>query len=448
MRFSPIMALTLLLAGCGGGSSGGDTAPPVAAPPVPTLSLPSTALSAAELAVLVAEGDTLSEAIASHYQTARGLAASQLIRLRLPSRSDVISAADFALLKAEIDARLPGSAQASLLTWTAPSRVAGPSCSMSITSALALGFDERYCSNRCGATAASPLYDSESRRPWSDHRIRPAMMLGARTLEAAQALIARGLAADASQPGGDGYLLRSSDAARSVRYPDYLALPAAWAGRLRLEYLDNAADSGSDSLDGRSNVLFYFTGLSRVPGLAGNGFRPGAVADHLTSFGGHLPDGRGQMPVTAWLDAGATASYGTVEEPCNFTQKFSRASVLIDHYYRGASLIEAYWKSVQWPGQGLFVGEPLARPFADAPSFTIDGGQYLISTRALRPGSAYALEYQDSAGAWIALAGLTPERAQMQTLRAPLPPGGTTRLRWVGPCPTDSAQRCTLASSG
>jgi hypothetical protein len=26
-------------------------------------------------------------------------------------------------------------------------------------------------------------------------------------------------------------------------------------------------------------------------------------------------------------------------------------------------LIEAYWKSVAWPGQGIFIGEPLARPF-------------------------------------------------------------------------------------
>jgi hypothetical protein len=27
-------------------------------------------------------------------------------------------------------------------------------------------------------------------------------------------------------------------------------------------------------------------------------------------------------------------------------------------------LLEAYWKSVAMPGQGLFLGEPLARPFA------------------------------------------------------------------------------------
>jgi hypothetical protein len=29
----------------------------------------------------------------------------------------------------------------------------------------------------------------------------------------------------------------------------------------------------------------------------------------------------------------------------------------------GATAIEAYWKSVAWPAQGLFVGEPLAAPY-------------------------------------------------------------------------------------
>ena len=38
----------------------------------------------------------------------------------------------------------------------------------------------------------------------------------------------------------------------------------------------------------------------------------------------------------------------------------------VSHYphAEGATLIEAYWKSVAWPGEGLFIGEPLARPFA------------------------------------------------------------------------------------
>jgi hypothetical protein len=38
--------------------------------------------------------------------------------------------------------------------------------------------------------------------------------------------------------------------------------------------------------------------------------------------------------------------------------------MLMDYYLRGNTLIEAYWKSVAEPGQGIFVGEPLAKPFA------------------------------------------------------------------------------------
>jgi uncharacterized protein (TIGR03790 family) len=89
---------------------------------------------------------------------------------------------------------------------------------------------------------------------------------------------------------------------------------------------------------------------------------PGALADHLTSFGGDLT-GKGQMSALRWLDAGATASYGTVSEPCNYWQKFPNPTVLLKWYVNGATAIEAYWKSVAWPAQGVFVGEPLAAPY-------------------------------------------------------------------------------------
>jgi uncharacterized protein (TIGR03790 family) len=413
------------------------------------LALPQRALAPSSLAVIVAAGDPLSESIASYYQSARGLPAANIIRVTLATGVDQISASDFAALKAEVDAKLPANVQATLLTWTAPSRVAG-TCTMSITSALALGFDAKYCAAGCLATASSAYYDSESAQPWTDHQVRPSMMLGASSLAAAKTLIDRGLRSDASQPAGDGYLLRTSDSARSVRYTDYTALPALWSanGGLQLSYIDNSAGAASDSLTGKSNVLFYFTGLAQVPNLASNSFAPGAAADHLTSFGGYLPNGNGQMPVTAWLDAGATASYGTVAEPCNYTQKFPRASVLIDQYYRGATLIEAYWKSVEWPGQGLFVGEPLAQPFRDSPNFTISGVQYLINTRSMRPNSHYSLEYRKTAtSGWIPLASFTLARAQAQTVYAPLAPTGATQLRWRGPCASNPGLVCTLSSS-
>lgn len=395
--------------------------------------------------MIVVDGDMQSEAIASYYQTARAIPAANIIRVKLNTGSATISVTDFAALKAEVDAKLPAGIQASLLTWTAPSRVVG-ACAMSITSAMAFGYDSKYCGG-CSTTEASPYYDSESRQAWVDHKMRPSMMLGVSNLAAAKALIDRGVQADASHPGGEGYLLRTSDAARSVRFGDYAGLPGAWAGRLALNYSDNSAGGAADFIEGKNGVLFYFTGLAKVPKLNSIGFRPGAVADHLTSYGGLLP-ATSQMAITDWLDAGATASYGTVEEPCNYSQKFPRASVLMEHYYRGATVIEAYWKSVQWPGQGLFVGEPLARPFTDSPGFTLENGQYLISTRALRSKGSYSLEYRvGKAGNWTTLATYVIARAELQTLRAPLPPADATELRWRGPCASDPTLPCTLSAS-
>ncbi|MEL4177357.1 TIGR03790 family protein [Roseateles sp. PN1] len=454
--------LCLSLLACGGGGGGNSssatsvsTPAPVAAPtPAPTasatstlgLSLPRQGLNASELGVIVAEGDALSEAIAAYYQAARGVPAANIIRVKVDTSSPTISATAFASLKADVDAKLPAGVQASLVTWTAPSRVVD-SCAMSITSALAFGYNSKYCGG-CASTASSAYFDSESRQPWTDLRIRPAMMLGATTLTAAKALIDRGVQADGSLPSGDGYLINTNDAARSIRSSDFSPLSASWAGRLTLNYINNSLgpDSGN-SISGKTGLLFYFTGLASVPNLSSNSFRPGAAADHLTSYAGLLPTS-GQMSALAWLDAGATASYGTVEEPCNFSNKFPKVSTLIDQYYRGASLIEAYWKAVEWPGQGLFVGEPLARPFPDSPSFVLQGNQYQISTRALRPNSSYALDYRvGTAGSWVRLASFSTGAVPTQNLSAPLPPADATQLRWLGPCPSDAKQLCTLSSS-
>lgn len=455
----PPLVLSLLNAcgGGGGGASGGSTGGGESGGSgigqTLTLTLPASGLAAADLAVIVAEGDAVSEAMGAAYLAARGVPAANLIKVKVNTTNPSISVADFALLKSDIDARLPASVQATLLAWAAPSRVSG-ACSMGITSAMALGYDTRYCNSAptvdaCASTAASPLYDSESRRPQADLQIRPSMLLGTTTLAAAQALIARGIAADGTQPSGEGWLVRTTDVNRSVRWSDFQPLPAAWGSAVKLNYVDNSMGAASaDSLSGKTDVLFYLTGLSSVANLSTLQFRPGALADTLTSTGGLLPNGAGQMPITNWLAAGATASYGTVEEPCNHQQKFSRASVLIDQYWRGATAIEAYWKAVQWPGQGLFVGEPLAQPFRDTPSLAIVGGEYQIKTRSLRPGSRYALQYRLSGGTtWTTLTMFTGVRGQALDGRSPLPPAAAVQIRWQGPCSDNAANVCTLASS-
>ena len=73
-----------------------------------------------------------------------------------------------------------------------------------------------------------------------------------------------------------------------------------------------------------------------------------------------------QTSVMCFLEAGATASYGNVEEPCNDPEKFSQTLVLLESYTGGASLVESYWRSVLMPGQGVFVGELLASPWGSS----------------------------------------------------------------------------------
>jgi len=140
---------------------------------------------------------------------------------------------------------------------------------MGLTSALALGYNTRYCGG-CVATAASGYFNTDTRAPWTDLRIRPAMMLGAGSLAEAQTLINRGVAADGTwangkNPGGTAYLLRTSDTARSVRYPDFQALAGSGAGSVVMRYVDNAAGAASDVVNNQSGVMFYFTGLASVP---------------------------------------------------------------------------------------------------------------------------------------------------------------------------------------
>ena len=312
---------------------------------------PAAAIGPEQLALIVNTADPYSVEIGAYYARRRGIPPANVIFVTLPVGRDEISRQDFETAKAEVDARLPATVQALALAWTTPFRV---DC-LSITTAFAFGFDPALCGQGCRPTRLSPYFNTPSRAPFSDLALRPAMLLAGPSVAGGKALIDRGVAADATFPDGSAYLLSTSDRARNKRAAGY-ALVDAMEPRVRVERLD------ADELRDRRDVLLYFTGLPAVAGLETLRFRPGAIADHLTSTGGVLT-GRAQMSVLRWLDAGATASYGMVVEPCNFTTKFPQPALAIARYTRGKTLLEAYWKSVAMPGQGVFVGEPLAAPF-------------------------------------------------------------------------------------
>lgn len=304
------------------------------------------------LAVVVNGSDPVSVAAGQYYARRRHIPLANVISVELPVGNSELSVDEFARIKAEVDALTPPQVQAYALMWAAPYRVG---C-MSITTAFAYGYDTAFCADGCRPTRPSPYFNSTSRFPALELHFRPTMMVAGRSFAQVKALIDRGSDADGMYPHGTAYLLSTSDKARNSRSPLYRQVEAVAAGLINIEILSQ------DKLIGRDDVMFYFTGLPAVSGLETLHFIPGAIADHLTSFGGQLTDS-GQMSALRWLEAGATASYGAAVEPCNFPQKFPLPAIVIGRYLRGESLIEAYWKSVAWPGQGVFVGEPLAAPY-------------------------------------------------------------------------------------
>lgn len=317
----------------------------------------ASALDARSLGVVVNTDDPQSIAIGVYYTEQRRIPPRNVVELALGAPRETLDPATFARAKHALDAALPPTVQALALTWTYPFRVG---C-MSVTSAFAFGYAKRYCAKGCKATAPNPYYDSTSSRPWDDFRVRPAMLLAATGFTNAEQLIDRGRRSDGTglTTPGRAYLVVTPDRARNTRAPAFPAIRADLGDRLPIELMQ------IDGIRDRYDVRFYFTGTTRVPYLDTLGFLPGALADHLTSAGGVL-NGHHQMSVLRWLEAGATASYGTVVEPCSFPQKFPNPALVMRHYLAGETAIEAYWKSVAWPGQGLFVGEPLARPFGTA----------------------------------------------------------------------------------
>jgi len=317
---------------------------------------------AKQIAVIVNDKDPLSLQIGNYYQSARNIPDKNMIHVSFEPGQSFMDAKAFEAIFREVRNKTPGKIQGYVVTWLKPYRVG---C-MSITMAFASGYDEGFCPKKvaglkCKIPKDNPFYAQHGVKPWDSYQLRPTMVLAAASFESAKALIDRGVSSDSSLPAGTAYLLSTSDINRNVRARTYEDTLSAWyRDKLNIEILKQ------DSVKHKNDVMFYFTGMAHVKHLETLGFLPGAVADHLTSFGGRMKsaDQGGQMSSLRWLEAGATGSYGTIMEPCNFPMKFPDPNIFLDYYLFGESLLFSYWKSVKWPSEGLFIGEPLASPFA------------------------------------------------------------------------------------
>jgi uncharacterized protein (TIGR03790 family) len=304
------------------------------------------------LGVIFNRDDPASTRIAQYYATRRHIPTQNLVGLGVPDRAR-ISRDELGVLRDEMLRELPTSVQSLLLVWSRPYAV---EC-MSVTTAFAAGYQPSFCEPGCRRTRLSPLFDTRGWLPADTVGWLPAMLLPSADEALARAVIDRGIKADGSHPSGTVYLVKTEDAARNVRAVGYADTESLVGNRIVMRGVATPIEKPLP------DIVAYFTGAMRVQELSELGFRPGAVADHLTSSGGLL-DGGSQMSALEWLRQGATASYGSVSEPCNHLGKFPSPAIFLDHYLRGDTLLEAYWKSVAMPGQGLFIGEPLARPYA------------------------------------------------------------------------------------
>lgn len=187
-------------------------------------------------------------------------------------------------------------------------------------------------------------------------------------------MIDRSVAADGTNPIGTFYFMETDDEFRSPpRDPLFETTINSMlaTGAMSEEIM-------ADLPIGETDCLGILTGED-VLSIDGGNFEilPGAFCDHLTSFAATF-DTNSQTKMSEWIRKGASGTMGTVEEPCVFglpdggiPGKFPHPQ-LHNWYFRGLSLGEALFRSIQWtPFQCLFYGDPLTQPFAQIPDVLV-----------------------------------------------------------------------------
>jgi hypothetical protein len=203
------------------------------------------------------------------------------------------------------------------------------------------------------------------------------------TVDEVRRMIRRSAAADGTAPRGTVYYMTNDDARSRARQ---------WGFRAAVDQLRKfgvAAEIAEGVLPQRkqdvAGLMVWATEFDWAK--SGSTILPGAICEHLTSTGGVMPGkGGGQMPLSAFVRAGAAGTSGTVTEPYAIQEKFPSPFVHV-YYAAGCTLAEAFYQSVSGPYQLLVVGDPLCRPWGKAPALEVGvaPGATLRGAVTLRP---------------------------------------------------------------
>jgi uncharacterized protein (TIGR03790 family) len=336
--------------------------------------------------------------LGDYYAAAHGIPAHQICPLDIATNLTSITSNEFHDLiltpvTNHIAAEgLDGQIDFLVLSWDFPTRIRDVE---GVTASLFYGFknapghyDPPADVCKLAAGTSNAFYRAErafrSSDGWNAINGFIAFHLVASNLATAKLVVDRGAAAQASRPAGSIYLNSLGEFNRYERERHYAGTQFAFLSLPGLPASCSIAILRA-TLSGKTNVIGHHDGYGSITANArtNNLWLPGAYADHMTSWGGRIQgftNNTTQSTVLDWMGIGATASYGTIAEPCNYVQKFP-APLMAFWHARGFTLGESYAMAVEAPYQGLFAGDPLAAPYAAPPVVSVSShAPYAIVT--------------------------------------------------------------------
>ena len=188
------------------------------------------------------------------------------------------------------------------------------------------------------------------------------------TVEEIKSYLTRAAKADGTKPKGTIYLhdgpgIRSTT--RSKQFKEVIEKLNELG--VRTEVIESTLPNHKSDVMGLMNGTHAF----KWPDCKST-ILPGAICEHLTSYGGVMHAKFSQTPFSEFLRHGAAGSSGTVVEPFAIAAKFPNAAMHV-HYARGCTLAESFYQSVAGPYQLLIVGDPLCKPWANIPKIVTSG---------------------------------------------------------------------------
>jgi len=285
---------------------------------------------------------------------------------------------------------LPPNIQAITLAWVSPGQVQGGDGPWSISGVVGYGGFPKgtHLPSGLGQGPINAYFNSATSEPFTDHAIRPTMLLAGEacsgctannnysgpvtwraSFPAIKSVIDAAVDSAGSNPSGNVYWAWTADTARNapaqVTSQDSIGSGVLGAG-ITSTVLGSATSPVPPVVSGRS-ILAY---SEPSPHWSYNGatfVRGAGIGIGVTSSSGTLPQDQSnnQTAAASWLAQGAVAAYGAGVEPgILLLYKMPDIPLFIGYYRQGQTLIEALWKSVRLPWQGQFIGDPLAAPYS------------------------------------------------------------------------------------